>query len=108
MIKLIDIFGNNLGSLLNDKHIPTRNSSIKFEERYYRVGEICYDDDSGDIYLLVEVCRPPFMIEPIPEGQMERVMYYARHGEKLKAVKMYKELTGLDLRSAKEYVDSLV
>ena len=39
-------------------------------------------------------------------GKFDEVIEIARSGEKLKAVKMYKEMMGVDLRTAKDWVDS--
>ncbi|MCC9603332.1 hypothetical protein LOC67_22510 [Stieleria sp. JC731] len=44
---------------------------------------------------------------PASDGEMDAVLDAIEKGEKLRAVKLYRESTGADLRESKEFVESL-
>lgn len=43
----------------------------------------------------------------MPQDDLGEVRRLAEQGQKIEAIKLHRELTGSDLRSAKEYVDTL-
>ena len=78
---------------------------------YYKVDEVIFDDDEGDI--IVNVFSDPArtnsdkLISQVSRASMDKVIQLLREGSKLTAVKLLKELTGISLKDAKDYCDEL-
>lgn len=113
MIKLVSITNTEIGTLLYDRHIPRVGEVIVSDDRSYEVIEVIYNDDNNDILIRVEGIlntrygNPKFAGMPPSADRLEEVRRLALSGEKLRAVKLYKEIMGIGLREAKDYIDSL-
>lgn len=112
MIKLISIANVEIGTLLYDKHIPRTGEIIISDDLSYRVAEVIYDDDSGNVLIKVELkvnaryANPRFPKE-LSDEVTENTRRLALEDGRLAAVKYYKEAMGIGLKEAKDYVDSL-
>lgn len=112
MIKLFNSMDEEVGTLLYDKHVPNQGDYIISNDTVYRVLQVVYDDDDNEILLRVEKGIPAYGIpkysaELTFSDPFKEVRRLALIGEKLRAVKLYKELTGKGLKECKDYVDSL-
>lgn len=99
--------GGKQESFLYSKVIPRVGEVVLKNGLYYRVRDVIYDDDEGDI--IVKVIEDVSMngvdraIESVPQGVMEYVHSLLREGSKLSAVKALKEAAQIGLREAKDY-----
>lgn len=113
MIKLINYENQEITTLLYDKHIPREGEYVVSDEHSYKVQEVTYNDDDGIIFLRVEEMvttrygSPRCAGDPLSYFQIEEVRRLALSGQKLAAVKLYKDLTGISLKESKDFVDSL-
>lgn len=46
--------------------------------------------------------------KPPPVGASDEVLYYLQRGERIEAIKAYREYSGVGLKEAKDYVDELI
>jgi ribosomal protein L7/L12 len=68
---------------------------------------VYYDPDEGVSYdPAVEPTASPF-VDTGPGGLPPDLVAMARSGKKIQAIKLYREMTGCDLRTAKRVIDSL-
>lgn len=59
------------------------------------------------VYKIITDLTPEYVISLITNEPDETIMEYLHNGQKLQAVKHCKEITGLGLKEAKDYVDAL-
>lgn len=79
--------------------------------KYYKVDNVIFDDDEGDIIIevVVDTCRMSSneIFSKVPRETMNTVISLLREGSKLTAVKLLKETAGIGLKEAKEFCDNL-
>lgn len=111
MLKLIDTGTGKEELFLYSKAIPRLGDLVLKGGKYYRVNEIIFDDDEGDIIVEVTIdtnrTSTASLLENVPKEIMDKVREAALNGSKLFAVKLLKEVSGISLREAKDYCDSL-
>lgn len=111
MLKLIDTGTGKEELFLYSKAIPRLGDLILKGGKYYRVNEIIFDDDEGDIIVevIVDINRTNTedLFKDIPKEIMDQVIKYMSSGMKLNAVKLLKEVSGVGLKEAKDYCESL-
>lgn len=111
MLKLIDTGTGKEELFLYSKAIPRLGDLILKGGKYYRVNEIIFDDDEGDIIVeaIIDTNRTNIedLFKDVPKEVMAQVREAALTGSKLFAVKLLKEVSGVGLKEAKDYCDSL-
>lgn len=112
MIKLINCSDQNIGSLLYDKHIPRVGDIIIREENAYKVLEVMFNDDENEIILRIEhIYRTsygnPLLAGTVSGSDIAKVTLLALSGDKLGALKLYKEITKKPLKDCKKFIDDI-
>lgn len=113
MIILTNFSNQVIGTLLYDRHVPRVGEIVVSDDHSYEVVEVIYNDDNNDIFIRVEEImntrfgNPMFVGMPPSDDKLEEVRRLALSGNKLRAVKLYKEIMGIGLKEAKDYVNSL-
>ena len=111
MLKLLDTSIGREEAFLYSKTVPRLGDIILKNGLYYRVTDVIFDDDDGNI--IVEVSpntyknNPSKVFQRVPTETMIEVRRLLNRGEKLKAVKLLYEASGSSLKEAKEFCDNL-
>lgn len=102
-----DFIGNK-GYVVNENGEIIRNRKCpKCGRTLFSEGDYCeYCGAKVSIFVQGEMENSPHELE-YPNSLTERILSILKQGNKLQAVKIYKEETGVDLKKAKEYVDGL-
>lgn len=111
MLKFVNTGTGNEEYFLYPRVVPRLGDLVLKGGKYYRVNEIIFDDDEGDIIVEVVVdtnrTNTADLFKDVPKEIMDRVRRYALGGSKLTAVKLLKEASGVGLKEAKDYCDNL-
>lgn len=111
MLKFINKRNGVEDTFLYPKFIPRMGDTILKGGEYYKVDEVIFDDDEGDIVVNVlpdpSRTNPNKLIEQVPRASMDKVIQLLREGSKLAAVKLLKEEAKIGLKEAKDYCDEM-
>lgn len=113
MISLIDIDNKDLGYLLYDKYLPRVGDFIVQEGHSYEVLEVIFNDDEETVFLRVDSLinsrygTIKYAGKEPPPDELEKVKRYVEAGQKLEAIKLYRDITGKGIKACKDYIDSL-
>lgn len=86
----------------NEKEVGFNSALIKLLKHAYTPGEARMPEEVQILKVAGYADASSLRVEDVKE-----VVSYAKSGQKLYAVKKLKELTGLDLRSAKDIIDNI-
>lgn len=108
MIRFANLRGKEIGALsLRMDLAPHIGSHVTYDDNTYIVRDVTYNYDISEAVVRLEgVTTSPYG-EFISTERLDEVARLAKGGSKLAAVKLYKDLTGVGLKEAKDYVDSL-
>lgn len=111
MLKFVNKRTGDEECFLYSKFVPRLGDLILKGGKYYRVSEVIFDDDEGDIIVEVFVdtdkTSAEDLFKDVPREIMDQVRRYMLGGSKLAAVKLLKEASGVGLKEAKDYCDNL-
>lgn len=111
MLKFVNTATGGEECFLYSKVVPRLGDLIFKGGKYYRVNEIIFDDDEGDIIVEVTIdtnrTNTADLFKDVPKEIMDQVRRYMRSGTKIAAVKLLKEAAGVGLKEAKDYCDNL-
>lgn len=112
MLKFVNKSSGKEEAFLYSKAIPRLGDSVLKNGVYYRVEDVIFDDDEGDIIIEVSLDSNKNnnlekVFAQVPRNIMDRIKQLLKEGEKLKAVKLLKEVAGTGLREAKDFCDNL-
>ena len=82
--------------------VPQQGDTIVKDEKVYRVDKRVWDDDNNETVLYATL---NYASMPADASDLE-VIKLGKSGEKLQAVKLYKEIHQVGLREAKDWVDA--
>ena len=111
MLRFVNTSTGDEECFLYSKVVPRLGDLVLKGGKYYRVNEIIFDDDEGDIIVEVTVdtnrTNTADLFKDVPKEIMDQVRRYMLGGSKLAAVKLLKEASGVGLKEAKDYCDNL-
>lgn len=112
MLKFVDTSIGKEEAFLYSKTVPRSGDVILKNGLYYRVEDVIFDDDEGDI--IVEASLDTHKnnglnkaFSHVQKETMNKVKQLLNRGDKLRAVKLLYEASGSSLKEAKEFCDNL-
>lgn len=111
MLKFVDKNTGKEEAFLYSKTIPRSGDAVLKNGLYYRVEDVIFDDDEGDITVVVfpDTHKNNGLNKAFSHVQketMNRVKQLLNYGERLAAVKLLYEASGSSLKEAKEFCDN--
>lgn len=111
MLKLLDTSIGREEAFLYSKTIPRLGDTILKNGLYYKVTDVIFDDDEGNIIVEASLNtyknNPSKVFQRVPMETMIEIRRMLDRGERLKAVKLLYEASGSSLKEAKEFCDNL-
>lgn len=108
MLKLVNIDTGKEEAFLYSKTIPRSGDILLKNGKYYRVEDVIFDDDEGDITVVVgyDIHRNNGFSH-VREDTMNMVKQLLNKGEKLEAAKLlYKASGSRSLKEVKEFCNN--
>ena len=111
MLKFVNTATGSEECFLYSKIVPRLGDLVLKGGKYYRVNEIIFDDDEGDIIVEVTIdtnrTNTADLFKDVPKEIMDQVKRDILNGRKLHAVRLLSNASGASLKESKDYFEEL-